>query len=348
MIVPTTHAIALLLTILTMICWGSWANTYKLAGKWRFELFCYDYSFGVLLVAIVAAFTFGSLGDELSFSDNFLIAGKLKMAGGFGAGLVLNLAVTLLLAAVSVAGMSVAFPLSCGVALVVSVVWNGAANHQGNALLWICGAVLVAIAVVLDAVAWTLDAPRRKPAFAETPPPSGRGMPKIRRQRPSGTKGILLGLASGVLLGAFFPLASWTQTGDNGLGPYSLMILLAAGAFVSTFVYSVYFLNLPVQGPALRVSEFFRGTRKQHMLGLLGGAVWCVGTLAYLVVESVPRQAGPGRVGYGLLQASPLLGALWGLLAWKEFQGAGPGVKRLVLAMLLFFVGGVVLVSRAL
>ncbi|MGA2181897.1 MAG: hypothetical protein ABSH47_02615 [Bryobacteraceae bacterium] len=347
MIVPTTHEIVLLLTILTMICWGSWANTYKLAGKWRFELYYYDYSFGVLLVAVIAAFTLGSLGNELSFSDNFLIAGKLKTAGGFASGLVLNLAGILLLAAVSVAGMSVAFPLSFGMALVVSVVWNAVTNHQGNTAMWICGVVLVAIAVVLDAAAWALDAPRRKPAFAETPPPAGRGMPKIRHARPTGTKGNLLSLASGLLLGAFLPLASWTQTGDNGLGPYSLMVLLSAGVFVSTFVYNIYFLNLPVQGPALGMLDYFRGTKKQHVLGLIGGAVWCVGTLVYLVVESVPRHVQPGPAGYGLLQAAPLLGALWGLLAWKEFQNAGPGVKRLVAAMLLFFVGGVVLVSWA-
>ena len=336
MMVPTTHAIALLLTILTMICWGSWANTYKLAGKWRFELFYYDYSFGVLLVALVAAFTLGSLGDELSFSDNFLIAGKLKMAGGLACGLVVNLAGILLLAAVSVAGMSVAFPLSFGVAVVVSVAWN----QQGNAVMWICGAVLVAIAVVLDALAWAVDAPKRKPAFAETPPPAGRGAPKIKYARPSGTKGILLSLASGLLLGAFLPLASWTQTGDNGLGPYSLMVLLAGGVFVSTFVYNVYFLNLPVQGPALGILDYFRGTKKQHVLGLLGGGVWCAGALAYLVVQNVPKHAQPGRAGYGLVQAAPLLSALWGLFAWKEFQDAGPGAKRLLAAMLLFFVGG--------
>ncbi|MGA3023620.1 MAG: hypothetical protein ABSF98_02500 [Bryobacteraceae bacterium] len=347
MIVPTTHAIAMLLAILTMICWGSWANTYKLAGKWRFELFYYDYSVGVLLAAVVAAFTLGSLGNELSFSDNFLIAGKLKMAGGFGSGLLVNLAGILLLAAVSVAGMSVAFPLSFGVALLASVVWNAVNGHRANAVAWICGVALVAIAIVLDAAAWMEDAPRRKPTFAESPPPGGRGMPRIRHARPTGTKGILLSVASGLLLGAFYPLASWTLTDDNGLGPYSLMVLLGAGVFLSTFVYNIYFLNLSVQGPALGMLQYFRGTKKQHLLGMIGGAAWGAGALAYLVVQSLPKQVQPGRTGYGLLQAAPLLSALWGLFAWREFQDAGPGVKRLMAAMLLFFVGGVLLVSWA-
>jgi glucose uptake protein len=345
MIVPTTHAIALLLTILTLICWGCWANTYKLAGKWRFELYYVDYSFGVLAVAVLAAFTLGFLGNELSFSDNFLIAGKLKMAGGFACGLLVNLAGILLLAAVSVAGMSVAFPLSLGVALVVSVLWNAVTGHQGNALVWICGVVLVLIAVALDAAVWAIEAPKRRPAFAETPAP--RGMPKIRAARATGTKGILLGVASGLLLGFFYPLASWVETDDNGLGPYSLMILLAAGVFVSTFVYNIYFMNLPVQGPSLGVPDYFRGTRRQHLLGATGGAVWCVGAVAYTVVGAVPRHAQPGRMGYALVQAAPVLSALWGVFAWKEFQNAGPGARRLFAAVLLFFVGGVVLVSWA-
>jgi glucose uptake protein len=345
MIVPTTHSIALLLAILAMIGWGSWANTYKMAGKWRFELFYYDYSFGVLLVALVAAFTLGSLGNELSFSDNFLIAGKLKMAAGFGAGLLMNLAGILLVAAISVAGMSVAMPLSFGVALVVSAVWSGVGGNQGNKALWISGVALMAIAIVLDAVAWALDAPRHKPAFAEAPPPAGRVVQKIRHRRPTGTKAILLSLASGLLMGAFFPLAAWTQAGDNGLGPYSLMILLAAGVFVSTFIYNIYFLNLPVQGPSLGLMEYFRGTKRQHVLGIVGGVVWGVGTLVYLVVGSIPKQVQPGSIGNAILQAAPLLAAMWGMFAWKEFQDAGSGVKRLMAAMMLFFLGGVVLIS---
>jgi glucose uptake protein len=299
----------------------------------------------VLLVALVAAFTLGTFGDEMSFSDNLLIAGKLKMVGGFLTGLVINLAGILLLAAVSVAGMSVAFPMSFGVALVVSSVWTAVTTHRGNQAVWICGVVLVAIAVVLDAVAWGVDAPRHKPAFGETPAPVGRGLPKIKRAHPTGTKGILLSLFSGLLLGVFFPVASWTQVGDNGLGPYSLMVLLAAGAFVSTFVYNIYFTNLPVQGPPLGMFEYFRSTRMQHVLGLIGGAVWSVGALACLIAANATTRAQPGRLGYGLFWAAPLVSALLGLFVWKELAGSGPGAKRLIPAMLLFYAGGLVLVS---
>jgi glucose uptake protein len=317
MIVPTIHAISLLVAILATVCWGSWANTYKLAGDWRFELYGYDFAFGVALAALAAALTLGTLGSELSFSDNFLIAGKLKMAAGVGCGLVLNLAVFLILAAVSVAGMSVAFPISFGVAMV-------AGGRYGTGIAWIAGLVLVAIAVVMDAIAWaSTDRPVRM----------------------HGTKGIVLSLAGGLLLAAFFPLASWAQTEDNGLGPYSLILLMAAGVFVSTFVYNIYFLNLPVQGQALRMSDYFRGTSGQHLLGLTGGAIWCVGTLAFLVTESVPTPVQPGRLGNGLFQAAPLVSALWGLLVWKEFRGAGPVTKGLLAGTLLLFACGVVLLT---
>jgi len=124
MILPTTYATAMLLTILSMICWGSWANTFKLTKNWRFELFYFDFSFGVLLTALVAAFTLGSMGDDLSFSDNLLIAGKRQMAYALAAGLIFNLANMLLVAAISLAGLAVAFPVGIGLALVIGVIWN--------------------------------------------------------------------------------------------------------------------------------------------------------------------------------------------------------------------------------
>src|SRR5712675_3335277 len=135
MILPATYNSALLLIILSMICWGSWANAFKLTGKWRFELFYYDYSLGVLLAAIIAAYTFGSMGDELSFSDNLIVAMRRNMAWAVAGGVVFNLANMLLVAAISVAGLAVAFPIGIGLALVVGVVWNYFIKPQGNPVL---------------------------------------------------------------------------------------------------------------------------------------------------------------------------------------------------------------------
>jgi glucose uptake protein len=156
MILPTTYFGALLLLIVSMLCWGSWANTQKLAGKWRFELFYYDYSLGVLLCAIVAAFTFGSwLPKELTFQDNFLIAGRRQMIYGVAAGAVFNLANMLLVAAIAVAGMAVAFPIAIGLALVIGVIWNFALNPQGNPFLLFGGAALVFAAIIINAFAYS-------------------------------------------------------------------------------------------------------------------------------------------------------------------------------------------------
>ncbi len=329
MIEPATFAAALLCALLSMVCWGSWANTLKLAGRWRFELYYYDYALGVALVGVLAAFTLGSMGDELSVADNLLIAGKMKMLFALGAGAVFNLANLLLVAAITVAGMSVAFPVGIGLALVIGVVLSYVLNPQANAPLLFGGAALVLAAIVASARAYAMHQARRK---------AGR----------SGKKGILLSLASGVLMGAFYPLVELSKQGDNGLGPYTVALLFSIAVFFSTFVYSIYFLNLPVEGEALGMFEYFRGTARQHLLGLAGGAIWCTGAVASFAAASAPRtvQLGPAA-SYAIGQGATLVSTLWGLLAWNEFGGASAAVRRMIWAMLALFVAGLALVSIA-
>src|SRR4051794_9411936 len=159
MILPTTYAAAMLLTVLSMICWGSWANTFKLTKKWRFELFYFDFAFGVLAAALIAAFTFGSMGDELSFLDNLMFtAGKKQIAWALAAGAVFNLANLLLVAAISIAGLAVAFPVGIGLALVIGVVWSFLLKPAGNPMLLFGGAFLVLLAIVVDALAYRVHA----------------------------------------------------------------------------------------------------------------------------------------------------------------------------------------------
>src|SRR6202790_777158 len=199
MILPATYNSALLLIILSMICWGSWANTFKLSGKWRFELFYYDYSLGVLIAAIVAAYTFGSMGPDLSFSDNLIIALRRNMAYAGAAGVVFNLANMLLVAAISVAGMAVAFPIGIGLALVVGVIWNYFLNPQGNPILLTAGVVLVVGAIIVDALAY------RAHSAAKLEHQAKAGMLKTSAPKVS-PKGIILSLVSGLLMGSFYPL----------------------------------------------------------------------------------------------------------------------------------------------
>jgi glucose uptake protein len=349
MLIPQTYAGALILIVLSMICWGSWANTFKLAGKWRFELFYYDYSLGVLLAAIIAAYTFGSMGEDLSFSDNLIVAGKRNMAWAVAGGVVFNLANMLLVAAISVAGLAVAFPVGIGLALVVGVVWNYFLNPQGNPILLTVGVVLVVGAIIVDALAYASHA---RGAKTQASAPAGKGKSKASpKAGGAGLKGISLSLISGALMGSFYPLVELGKGSGvdaAGLGPYAVAFMFALGVFFSTFVFNLYFLNLPVQGEPLSMFTYFQGTLKQHALGIAGGLLWCTGAITNFTAASAPKsvEVGPA-VSYAIGQGATMVSALWGLLVWKEFAGASQKVRVMLAAMLILFIGGLVLVSIA-
>ncbi|MBS1871962.1 MAG: hypothetical protein JSU00_02020 [Acidobacteria bacterium] len=357
MFLPSTYVAALLLTILSMLCWGSWANTQKLTGKWRFELFYFDYAFGVLVCAIVAAFTFGSMNPhELGVMDLLALTAKRKMVWAVAGGVVFNLANMLLVAAISVAGMAVAFPIGIGLALVIGVVWNYYLNPQGNPALLFGGVALVAAAIIVDALAYKKHA-AAKPKAAEVPEPAPESQQMRRRsgsrsssrsRGPSATKGIVISLVSGILMGSFYPLVQIARTGEDGVQPYADALLFAAGVFFSTFLFNFFFMMMPVQGDSVGVPDFFRGTKKQHLLGVVGGIIWCIGAISNFTASSAPAhvQVGPA-VSYAMGQGATLVSALWGLLVWKEFQGAQPKVKQLLTLMLILFAVGLGMVSIA-
>jgi len=332
MILPQTYGAALLLTLVSMLCWGSWANTFKLAGKWRFELFYYDYSLGLLSAAMIYALTFGNLGsDGFAFADDLAHAGKRQILFGAVGGIVFNLANMLLVAAISLAGLSVAFPVGIGLALVIGVVWNYILKPQGNPVLLFTGAAIVVAAIVVDAFAYrALEAGKAQAA-----------------RRVSG-KGIALSLLSGVLMGSFFPLVEMGKAGPLGLGPYAIGFVFAVGVFLSTFIFNLFFMNLPVEGPPVAMSEYFKGTGGQHLLGVVGGLIWATGTIANFVAASAPEsvQVGPA-ISYALGQGATMVSALWGLLVWNEFAGASGRVRALVVVMLVLFVCGLALISAA-
>ena len=117
------YTLAVIFCIVTMLCWGSWGNTQKLAGKtWRYELFYWDYVIGVVLFALVSGLTAGSLGGgEWNFVTNLRQASVANLGSAFLGGIVFNAANILLAAAISIAGMSVAFPVGIGLALVLKL-----------------------------------------------------------------------------------------------------------------------------------------------------------------------------------------------------------------------------------
>jgi len=341
-ILPETYLPALLVMILSMVCWGSWANTYKLSGKWRFELFYFDYALGLLAMSLLLAYTLGSLGfDGFTFTDDLMHAGKHQWLYGFLGGVVFNLANMLLMAAIAVAGLAVAFPVGIGIALLEGVILNYLIRPTGNAVLLFGGCLLVLAAIIVDAVAYRMLNLQHYEELAK----AGKTRSVRRAVSP---KGVVLSVACGLLMGAFFPLVAKAQESDAGLGPYAVAVVFAAGVFISTFVFNLFFMNLPVQGEPIEPRDYLKGSARQHLLGLLGGAIWCAGGVAAFVAASAPPQVGIGpAISYAMGQGATLISALWGLLVWKEFTGADFRIKLLLAVMLVLFACGLGLISIA-
>lgn len=354
--IPTTYAATLLLMVISMLCWGSWANTMKMAGRWRFELYYFDYVLGVMLSATVAAFTFGSMemvlpgSDQVLFPflDNLAVTGKRQIALAAAGGVVFNLANLLLVAAISVAGLAVAFPVGIGLALIIGAVLNFIINPAGRPALVFGGVALVVLAIVMTAAAYAaLSRQRAAEKPPEAPPePGRRGKPRARKASP--WKGIGLSLAAGVLMGLFYPLVEMSKQGDLGLGPYAAAFCFAVGVLLSTPVFSLFFMNLPVEGDAVSFRDYLAGTARQHALGVLGGIIWSVGTISNFVAASAPKTVNVGpAVSYAMGQGATLVSTLWGLLLWKEFAGANTGVKARIWLMLVLYAAGLGLLSIA-
>lgn len=340
MILPQTYAAALCLMVLSMLCWGSWANTYK-ASKWRFELYYFDFAVGLLAVAFLIAITAGSMGfDGFTFFDDMFHAGKRQWLYGFVAGVVFNLANMLLMAAIAVAGMAVAFPVGIGLALIIGVVSNYLIKPAGNPTLIFGGCALIIAAIIVCAMAYQFISNTRHEQEARA------GKAKSTR-RPGVLKGVIIALVSGVLMGSFYPLIEKGKQGDLGLGPYAIAVLFAIGVFLSTFVFNLFFMNLPIQGEPLEFVDYFKGPPRAHLMGFLGGGIWILGAVASFVVASAEAvHVGPA-VSYAMGQGSTLISALWGILLWREFRGADAKTKALLALMLILFAIGLTLVSMA-
>lgn len=345
MILPSTTLASLLLLILTLFCWGSWANAQKLTSKWRFELFYCDFIIGVTACVLIAIFTLGSMNaQELTFSDNLLIASYRKMAYAFAAGMVLNLANMLLVGAISISGMAVVFPLTFSIGLIVTSLVNFLGNSRSmNAALLFAGMVLIAGAVLADVLA-LVGAVASGPKQVPAPQPKAKQPARSR----SAVRGIPLGIASGIAFGFFFPIVDTSRFGDNGVGPYGVAGLVAAGMLFATVLYTPFFVTFPILGEPVRMASYFLAMRRYHVWGILGGFAWAAGVVAVLVEQAspVPLQAAPVTASM-LLWGAPVLTAFWGAFVWSEFKTASRSSKTFLLAMVVLFVSGLTLMSTA-
>jgi len=330
MVVIQSYFVAVLMCVITMLCWGSWANTQKMASKkWAFQLFYWDYSLGVLILSLILAFTMGSTGDEgRSFLTDLGQADGKAIGSALLGGVVFNLANLLIVVAINIAGMAVAFPIGIGLALVIGVVVNYVATPLGNPMVLSIGVILVALAIVLDAIAY------RK--F------SGGKMS-------STTKGIVISILGGILMGFFYRFVAASMVSDfavpeaGKLTPYTASVIFAVGLLLSNFAWNTFFMYKPVSGEKATYSDYFRkGDAKLHMIGILGGIIWSLGMTLNIIASG---QAG-FAISYGLGQGATLIAALWGVFIWKEF-GKAEGLKGILTTMFLFYLAGLALIIIA-
>jgi glucose uptake protein len=313
-----------------------------MAKKYRFELFYFDFGIGLGVLALLCGLTFGRLGfDGFNFSDDLLNARKQDWLFVLLAAMIFNFGNMLTLAAASIAGMSVAFPLALGVAMIVGAWMNFLGQSEINIALLVGGTLIVAMALALGSGAYSHLKIVQHEALARA------GKTKSTR-RPSSIKAILLSLVGGLVLGTYAPLLLRAQDPDTGLGPYSLLFLFSIGVVVSTFIFNLFFMNLPVEGDPLEIADYIKTPIKNHVLGLFSGAVWGIGAIAVFVANTPKGDAHPsGAIALMLQQAAPILAALWGLLVWKEFKGGDARAKAFAGLMLVLFTVGLALFSVA-
>lgn len=322
MYIVNSYFFAVILCVVTMLCWGSWANTQKLAQKsWRFELFYWDYVIGILLMSLLFSFSLGSFGQAgRGFVADFKQADISNLGNALLGGIIFNAANILVAAAIAIAGMSVAFPVGIGIALVLGVVVNYVATPQGNALWLFSGVVLITLAIILDALAY-----RKRAAQTQKIP----------------TKGIVLSVAGGVLMALFYRFVassmatSFEQPEIGKMTPYTAVFIFSVGILLSNFVFNTILMRKPFEGEPVNYSGYFAGNLKEHLTGILGGMIWCIGMTFSIIASGKAGFA----ISYGLGQGATLVAALWGVFIWKEFKGAKGTTILLSTMFLLFFIG---------
>jgi len=327
MVLVESYPVAVLMCIITMICWGSWANTQKLASKeWRFQLFYWDYAIGVFLLSLILAFTMGSTGSAgRGFIADLRQADTHWLGSAFLGGVIFNLSNILLVAAIDIAGLAVAFPIGVGLALVLGVITTYMAKPEGNVPMLAVGVGAVMIAIILDAIAYAQLAKRRE----KTP-----------------IKGIVTSVAAGLLMGFFYsfvaksmgaidPSSKAVEVGK--LTPYTAIVMFSLGLLLSNSIWNSIMMAWPLTGDPVPFGDYFsKGSPRLHLVGILGGMIWNLG-MAFSIIASTA--AGPA-LSYGLGQGATMIGAIWGVLIWKEFKDAPKGTNKLLAGMFLFYIVG--------
>ena len=330
MYIIESYFLAVVFCLVTMLCWGSWANTQKLAaGSWRFELFYWDYVIGIVVLALLFGLTLGSTGTMgRPFLEDLQQATFANYFKALVGGAIFNLANMLIVAAIAIAGMSVAFPIGIGLALVLGVMINYISEQKGDPVLLFLGVALVTAAIVLDALAY-------------------RQISRESAKDPA--KGIRLALLGGVLMSLFYFFVqqsmslNFTDPVVGKFTPYAAVFVFSLGILLSNFLFNTILMKRPIEGSPIGYEEYFAGNWAIHGVGILGGIIWCIG-MAFSIIAS--EKAGPA-ISYGLGQGATLVAAFWGVFIWKEFKGASAKINVWLGAMFACFITGLLLIIYA-
>jgi Putative glucose uptake permease len=315
-----------------MLCWGSWGNTQKLASKkWRYELFYWDYVIGMVLFATIIAFTMGSIGGEgRHFIDDLQQATQKNILSVVLGGIIFNASNILLSASVSIAGLSVAFPLGVGLALVLGVIINYIGSPKGDPIILFIGVALILIAIICNAIA-----------------SSKSNKQGIKVEKKENTKGIIIACIAGVLMAFFYRFVARAMDLNNFenptigmLTPYSAIFIFSIGVLISNFIFNSFIMKHPFIGEPVSYNEYFKGTFSTHLVGILGGAIWCLGTAFSYIAAGKAGAA----ISYALGQGAPMIAAIWGVFIWKEFKGCTKSAKFLLATMFALFILGLALI----
>lgn len=325
MFIIQNYSVAIVFCLITMLCWGSWANTQKLASKnWRFELFYWDYVIGILVFSLISAFTLGSFGTGgRSFLNDLSQASFLNIGSALLGGIIFNAANILFSAAISIAGMAVAFPIGIGLALVLGVFVNYFGDAKGDPVFLFTGVAFVTLAILINAIAY------KKSSAA-----GGK----------VSSKGIFLSIAAGILMSFFYrfiaasmDLNDFVHPATGKMTPYTAVFIFSFGIFLSNFLFNTILMKRPFEGTPTGYAAYFKGRFPTHLVGVLGGLIWGLGNSFNLIAAGKAGAA----ISYGLGQGATLVAALWGVFIWKEFKNAPKGTNGLIAAMFLFFLVGI-------
>ncbi|MBQ1751502.1 MAG: multidrug DMT transporter permease [Bacteroidales bacterium] len=338
MFIVNSYTLAVILCFVTMLCWGSWGNTQKLAAKsWRYELFYWDYVIGMVLFALLLAFTLGSFGSEgRPFLKDIAQASGPAIWSIVIGGVIFNASNILLSASTSIAGMSVAFPVGVGLALVLGVINNYRVAIQqgtdpGDVTLLVIGVALVVAAIICNGVA-----------------SAKKGGAEISKKDQK--KGVILAIAAGLIMSFFsafvmraMDLTNFAAPAAGKVTPYTATVIFTLAVLLSNFIFNTLVMKKPFVGEPVDLGQYFKGNAKTHLVGMLGGAIWCLGTaLSYITAE----KAG-AAISYALGQGAPMVAAIWGVFIWKEFKGAKKNVYALLGLMFVLFIAGLACIVAA-